>query len=409
MSQLSGSLVPSMGGLTPKAEFLLLPREVSLQEGVKRRFTDGELAGLVTFFKSLRRSLVIDYEHQTMATLKGFENFASPDGTAPAAGWVGDVAVRPDGLWAQRVTWTPKASKMLASGEYKFYSPVVFWDGVAWAAGSSPKALGPVGLTNDPDLNGLEPCAARATHDQLLSLNQESDMDLKKLIAELMGLDANAPEDDFTGACKAWCGKAKESLAKMATMSASVSKADHESTISGLKTAHEGAIAAMKSGHEQAVSAIKMAHDQALASANAAHSAEVTALKSSHTGALATLTEQLATAIVDGLEVAGKISGKDRDGQISAAKANPQAVIEAFKPVRIGAVVPVQQLLIKQAGAAASVAISPHDSVSTSRAFHSAPEDRQALHRMAVQIADAKKISYEEAVAQAMAQLNSAG
>ena len=156
--QISLSSLP-LEGLTPKSEFLLVPRTTDTRYGIKHTFSDADLRQMVSALKATGHPLVIDYEHQTLASTPGFGHFASPDGKAPAAGWIGGGEVRPDGLWATGTTWTAKAAELLKSGEYRFYSPVIYWAGTMW--NSAPVALGPVALTNDPAINSLQTLAAR--------------------------------------------------------------------------------------------------------------------------------------------------------------------------------------------------------------------------------------------------------
>ena len=157
-AQISMSSLP-IEGLTPKSEFLLVPRTMDTQFGIRHTFSDSELRQMVIALKALGHPLVIDYEHQTMASTPGFERFASPDGKAPAAGWIGGAEVRPDGIWATGTTWTVRATELLKNGEYRFYSPVIYWAGKMWD--SAAFGLGPVALTNDPQITGLQALAAR--------------------------------------------------------------------------------------------------------------------------------------------------------------------------------------------------------------------------------------------------------
>jgi phage I-like protein len=59
--------------------------------------------------------LQIDYDHLAVASAK------PADGKA--AGWIGRLEKRDDGLWACDVKWTPAAAEMLRSGEYRYFSP----------------------------------------------------------------------------------------------------------------------------------------------------------------------------------------------------------------------------------------------------------------------------------------------
>ncbi|MBW7907192.1 MAG: phage protease [Phycisphaerae bacterium] len=98
------------------------------------------------------RPLVIDYEHQSL------REYARADGLAPAAGWIGRLELRDDGLWATDVSWTQRAETLLAADEYRYFSPVLYWSDVV---GGTLEALGPVALTNDPALRVPSLTAAR--------------------------------------------------------------------------------------------------------------------------------------------------------------------------------------------------------------------------------------------------------
>jgi phage I-like protein len=125
----------------------LLPLgEVKLVDGRPPfEVTPESLAGMVKIFGERGTDLVIDYEHQS---LKG--------GQAPAAGWIKDLEVREDGLWAQ-VEWTGKAEEYLKRREYRYFSPVLRID----PDSRQPQELMNVALTNVPAIQGLSPLVAK--------------------------------------------------------------------------------------------------------------------------------------------------------------------------------------------------------------------------------------------------------
>lgn len=382
-SKLGLSTLPGLM-LTPKADFLLVPRKITTQDGTTRILSDAELVQMVSYFKSLGRPLVVDYEHQTMGTIPGFEHFASPDGKAPAAGWIAGMEIKFDGIWAQGTLWTGKAAQMMTDGEYRYFSPVIFWDGKPFVG--KAVALGPVALTNDPQINGLEAIAARADYAQLLSLvGKESDMDYKKLIAELMGLDGNAPDEQFATALKS----------KMAdTMTASKKVPDLETQVTALKSelttakAAAGEVSVLKSTHGTETAALKATHEQSVTALKAAHDTQVTALKG-----------DLAAAIADRLEETGRISTADKPAILETAKADPKIVLTAFKNIKVGAVVPVGTLGLG-AGKAGTVALpkNEHDNISASKAFANATPEVQQQHIAACNYAKENGVSYAEAI-----------
>ncbi len=125
----------------------LLPLgQVNLVDGRPPFEVDPEsLAELVQAFSGRGTDLVIDYEHQS---LKG--------GQAPAAGWIKDLEVREDGLWA-KVEWTEQAEEYLKRREYRYFSPVLRLD----PESRRPQELMNVALTNVPAIRGLTPLVAK--------------------------------------------------------------------------------------------------------------------------------------------------------------------------------------------------------------------------------------------------------
>lgn len=140
----------------PVGEFLLIPYgEVRVERpcgGGRFEFTRLHAESARNWFERLGRKLAIDYEHQSLD-----RRSSRPDGLRPAAGWIGGLEVRDDGLWAVDVTWTPRARELLRSGEYRYFSPVIYWSDDNY---NELVALGPVALTNDPAMHGVRPLAA---------------------------------------------------------------------------------------------------------------------------------------------------------------------------------------------------------------------------------------------------------
>ncbi len=140
----------------PVEEFLLVPfGEVQVERpaaGGSFVFTQQHAESAQRWFEQMGRKLAIDYEHQSFDRLN-----ARSDGLKPAAGWIGGLEVRDDGLWAIDVTWTDRARELLSTGEYRYFSPVIYW---ADEDQQDVAALGPVALTNDPAMHGVRPLAA---------------------------------------------------------------------------------------------------------------------------------------------------------------------------------------------------------------------------------------------------------
>lgn len=143
-------------GNEPVNAFLLIPfGEVRVERpiaGDSFHFTRRHAESAQRWFEQMGRKLAIDYEHQSFDRLN-----SRPDGLRPAAGWIGGLEVRDDGLWATNVTWTERARDLLRSGEYRYFSPVLYWSDEDQ---TDIAALGPVALTNDPAMRGVPSLAA---------------------------------------------------------------------------------------------------------------------------------------------------------------------------------------------------------------------------------------------------------
>lgn len=150
------TVIATSGG-QPVTEFLLIPfGDVHVERpvaGDSFAFTREHADAAVAWFGQMGRKLAVDYEHQTFDALN-----TRPDGLRPAAGWIGRLEVRDDGLWAVDVTWTGRAAELLRNGEYRYFSPVIYWED---EARTSFAGLGPVALTNDPAMRGVQALAAR--------------------------------------------------------------------------------------------------------------------------------------------------------------------------------------------------------------------------------------------------------
>lgn len=94
----------------------------------------------------------IDYEHQTLGG-----DYASPDGRAPAAGWIKELSAEPGVGLLARIEWTAQAKEMLAAREYRYLSPV------ALIRKRDRKMIGihSAALTNKPAIKGMTPIVNR--------------------------------------------------------------------------------------------------------------------------------------------------------------------------------------------------------------------------------------------------------
>jgi len=146
---------PSPQGNFVPSEFQVFPAgTVHIHGGGSFTVNDSVMNQIIERFKSRGLDLVIDYERQTEGKA-GQYDYSSPDGTAPAAGWIKRLVNKgANGLWAV-VEWTEKAKKFLSNKEYRYFSPVFTLskkDGLV--------ELLRVALTNAPRLNDIKPIIA---------------------------------------------------------------------------------------------------------------------------------------------------------------------------------------------------------------------------------------------------------
>lgn len=118
--------------------------------------------------------LPIDYDHQTLSA-------DAKAGPVPAAGWIQELDVRDGALWG-RVSWTPRASELITSREYRYISPVF-----RVSKTGSILSLEGAGLTHYPNLD-LNPIS-----------NAKGDNNMDDLLEQLrymLNLPLSATSDD---------------------------------------------------------------------------------------------------------------------------------------------------------------------------------------------------------------------
>lgn len=161
--------------------------------------------------------LVIDYEHAS-------EDWDIPaDGGAPAAGWIEELELRENGIWG-RVNWTPKGGERVANKEYRFLSPVFFFDGTTLEI----IALCSVGLVHQPNL----------TLTALNNRGKTQEQSMKTVLAAL-GLTETATEAEALTAVNALKDDRQKALnaADMPSLEKFVPRAQHDEIVKALNTA----------------------------------------------------------------------------------------------------------------------------------------------------------------------------
>ncbi|WP_336142449.1 phage protease [Acinetobacter sp. 102] len=135
--------------------------------------------------------LVVDYEH---ATLKAQES-GDP---APASGWLkpaGFQYVDGVGLCSTQFEWTEKAKGYIEAKEYKYTSPVFFYNQAGEVLG-----LHSFALTNTPNLDILPEARLAAAAQNFLSQQSDEDSSMKEfleLMRKCLGLPETATEQEL--------------------------------------------------------------------------------------------------------------------------------------------------------------------------------------------------------------------
>lgn len=139
-------------GSEPPSEFRLFPLgKVETTKGTF--FLDPEDAqACLDAHAAYANDLSIDWGHGAFEEAEG-----KPQ---PAAGWIGGLELRGDGLWAVRVSWTETAAGMLKRREQRYFSPAFTTD----EAGHIRSIIN-CALTLIPATHGLTPLvASRASY-----------------------------------------------------------------------------------------------------------------------------------------------------------------------------------------------------------------------------------------------------
>ncbi len=196
----------------------LLPagRRITGRDG--RAWNNSDPGAVAERANSAGIDLVLDFEHAS--------ELKAPKGEpAPAAAWLHDLRVEPDGrITAAIRTWTPAGEAAVLNREYRYLSPAVNYHPRTMEI----VGIGSAGLTNKPNL----PLAA-LNHE-----HQEDEAMLKKILAQL-GLAEDATEETALNAI----GKLQTDLrtalnsAQNPPLNAFVPRADYELALNRATTA----------------------------------------------------------------------------------------------------------------------------------------------------------------------------
>lgn len=156
--------------------------------------------------------LVLDFEHAT-------EVLAPKGHPAPAAAWLNDLRVEPDGRITAAVKgWTPAGEAAVLNREYRYISPAVNYHPRTMEI----VGLSSAGLTNKPNL----PLAA-------LNHEQQEDITMLKKILKALGLPEDASEETALNAVAKLHTDVQTALNSAATPSLDkfVPRADYETAL----------------------------------------------------------------------------------------------------------------------------------------------------------------------------------
>jgi len=232
--ELLGSALPERVDLLPAGN------KITGRDG--RSWHNPNPQAVVDWLKQRGCDLVLDFEHAS-------EMKAPAGDPAPAAAWLHDYRVEPDGrLTAALQSWTPAGEAAVLHREYRYISPAVTYD----PATMTIVGIVSAGLTNKPNL------ALKAlNHEQ-----QEVPAMLKKILAKL-GLSEDATEETALNAIGTMQTDLQTALNSVQTppVDKFVPRADYDLALNRAATA-EGKIA--QGEKERLEGAIETAINQAL-------------------------------------------------------------------------------------------------------------------------------------------------
>ncbi|MGI6402875.1 MAG: phage protease [Oscillospiraceae bacterium] len=167
-------------------------------------------------FRQRQLQIPIDYEHQTLKDMQ-----------APAAGWIKELSLKPDGIYGL-VEWTPKAAEFLTNKEYKYCSPVIM------ARSSDRKAvkLHSVALTNTPAIDAMTPIVnSSKPEDMLPNGGVQKPSASMETLAQLLQLPATATIEDIYQAVSQLLGTQTTLKLEVDTLQFQAHKALVENTV----------------------------------------------------------------------------------------------------------------------------------------------------------------------------------
>jgi phage I-like protein len=305
------------GAQAPEWVCLLPAGRLTTQDGLTYLVDEAGMASILAANTARGVELVIDYEHQTH---EGVE--------APAAGWIKELAARPDGLWG-RVQWNERGRAYVANREYRYLSPVIMVE----QGSRRVVELLDVALTNSPRINNFPP---------ITNKSGDEGMNWLERLRMALALAAEAGEAQVAEAAEKAINSGRALLTTLRTLVGLDDKATPEAVLEAVKVEVNKAKAKTPEGGAR-LEVIPNSVRQALKLGDGAGESEVlAAIKGLVAGSdqlvsvqarlealEATNLEQAANSLVDRFTKEGKVIPATREEALAWAKKDPKA-FEAY-------------------------------------------------------------------------------
>ncbi len=144
-----------------------------------------------------------------------------PKLTSEAMGWIDDVQVRDDGLWA-KVRWSVPGQQAVEGGAFRLVSPVLEDFEDLGGGRKRPRRFTRIALTNAPNMRGMKPVTNRDNqHTEITT------MDYKKALCRMLDIPDTTPDAEIEAAAN----KYVESKPKLAALPAEVAEVKNRLTV----------------------------------------------------------------------------------------------------------------------------------------------------------------------------------
>lgn len=208
-------------------EFVLLKAGRNSYLGDEMLFDEIAAQSVMSIYSKRGIELMADYEHQSLVGSMPGDKRAPIEAPASAKKWTPEL--RNGDLVATNIVWTPRAKKMIADGEYRYFS-------IACLADEKSRRVMQVinfGLTNNPAANQIAPLKAAS-----LTVAERQEKPMKTVLVAL-GLNADLEES----VAVAEAAKLAEFKRDVLTMTAKSTVAEALGVLRAQANSHEQVIA----------------------------------------------------------------------------------------------------------------------------------------------------------------------